>query len=309
MVKTPISGDKAIEYVEEATYGAPADDCTFLWCGLVNPFSPGIKSLLEETRFLSAKAATDKLQNYRNTQVGKELGASLTYYPQDWNLMEYITGISGTGSLSDTVKSIALLQKLGTNYYLYKGALLTKWGLSIPKVGRATVDVDMLIGDSEDPTTQDPIAAGGSLYNAGGGAHASEAAGAQLTWADLTALKMDANADPVTSITHLVGDIKFEISNKIELPKDVDSTLFTKAGTGVVLSRTLSVSLELTWIDEAFYTLVKNATKQNLKFTLGGKTFLIKGLIFPEFNPEMKPDELVGQEVTAVMDSPSLTIS
>ena len=95
----------------------------------------------------------------------------------------------------------------------------------------------------------------------------------------------------------------------VELPKDVDSTMWTDTGGYNVKIASMSVSLELGWIDMSFYDLVKASTKQNLKFTLGSKTFLVKGLIFPEFNPEIKPDDLMGQVVTAVMDQPDLTIT
>ena len=301
-IKTPITGTRSIEYVEEATYGTQPTDPTLLWLGLVNPFSPPIKRTMEEVRYLSAAGATKTLHNVRNVQVGGELGASFTYKVQDWDLVKYITG-SASG-LADDIKSISLVQGIeiasAMKYTVYKGCVLSKWSLTLPKSGIATADVDVVIGDVADPSAVDP---------AGLGTHASEVAGNPFIWEDITDLKMDANDPPTTAIAHNVGDIKLEITNDVELPKDVDSTMWTDTGGYNVKIASMSVSLELGWIDMSFFDLVKASTKQNLKFTLGGKTFSVKGLIFPEFNPEIKPDDLMGQVVTAVMDQPDLTIT
>lgn len=303
VIKTPITGTRSIEYVEEATYGTIPTNPTLLWLGLVNPFTSPIKRTMEEVRYLSAAAATKTLHNVRNVQVGGELGASFTYKVQDWDLVKYITG-SATG-LADDIKSISLVQGIeiasAMKYIVYKGCVLSKWSLTLPKSGIATADVDVVIGDVADPSADDPAGIAG--------AHASEAAGNPFIWEDITDLKMDANDPPTTAIAHNVGDIKLEILNDVELPKDVDSTMWTDTGGYNVKIASMSVSLELGWIDVSFFDLVKASTKQNLKFTLGNKTFLVKGLIFPEFNPEIKPDDLMGQVVTAVMDQPDLTIT
>jgi len=302
MAKLPIVGTKSIEYVEEATYGTIPPDPTLLWLGLVNPFSPTLKKTFEEVRYLGDAEDTNTLVKMRNLAVGGELGASFTYKPQDWDFIKYITG-SATG-LGDTIKSISMVQGIEVsdvmNYIVYKGAVCSKWELTLPKFGIATVDVDMLIGDVTDPATADP---------AGIGSHAGEAVGDPFLWKDITELKMDANDPPTTAIAHNVGDLKLGITNDIELPKDIDSTMWTSAAGHVVKNRTISVSMEMTWIDLSFYALVKASTKQNLKFTLGSKTFTIKGLIFPEWDPEMNPDDFFGQEVTAITDQPDLVMA
>lgn len=294
MVKMPISGAKAIEYVEEATYGTTPTDPAMVWLGLVNPFSPHIAKEYEEARYLGAHDATDMLQKMRNMQVSGELTASLTYKPQDWTFIQYITG-SATG-LADTVDSISVVQYTDANWIIYKGGILTKWELKLPKEGIATVDVDIGFGDVADPTETDYI---------GAGSHASEAAGDPFMWEDTTDVKLNDVA-----ITHSVGEITLGITNDVEFPKDIGSTMWTRAEGGVVTKRELSVSLELTWVDiDTFFDIVKAGTKQTLKFTLGGKIFTISGLIFPEYNPEITPDNFIGETITAVTDKPNLVMA
>ena len=301
MVKMPIVGTKSIEYVEEVTYGTIPTDPALLWLGLVNPFSPALKKTFEEIRYLGDAEDTNTLVKMRNLAVGGELGAAFTYKPQDWDFVKYITG--SKSGLSDTIKSISMVQGIEVsdvmNYIAFKGVVCSKWSLSLPKFGIATIDVDTLIGDVADPTTVDP---------AGGGSHAGEATGDPYLWKNVSDMKMDANAIPTTSIAHNVGDLKLEISNDIELPKDIDSTMWTNAAGHVVKNRTISLSTEMTWVDLTFFNLVKDSTKQNFRFTLGGKIFLVQGLIWPEWDPEMNPDDFFGQEVTAITDSPDLLI-
>jgi len=302
MAKMPIVGTKSIEYVEEATFGTIPDNPTLRWLGLVNPFSPAIKKTFEEIRYLGDAEDTNTLVNMRNLQVGGELSAPFTYKPQDWDFVEFVTGVPD--GLSDTIKSISMVQGIEVsdvmNYTTYKGAVCPKWSLSLPKFGIATVDVDMLVGDVADPTTTDP---------AGTGSHAGEATGDPFLWSDITDMRMDANDPPTTEIAHNVGDLKLEITNDIELPKDVDSTMWTKAAGHVVKNRSISLSAEMTWTDLTFYDLVKNSTKQNFRFTLGERIFMVKGLIWPEWNPEISPDDFFGEEVTAITDQPDLVIA
>ena len=289
----PISGAKSIEYVEEVIYGETPDDPVMGWVGLVNPFSPHIAKEYEEARYSGAHDAEDMLQKMRNMQVSGELTASMTYKPQDWTFLQYITG-SATG-FSDTVDSISVAQYTDGQWIIYKGGMLTKWELTLPKEGIATVDVDMGFGEVADPTVTDFI---------GIGSHASEDTRPPLMWEDTTDIKL--NGIP---ITHCLGELTLGITNDVEFPKDIGSSLWTRAEGAVVKKRELSVSLELTWVDLSFFNLVKAGTKQTLSFTLGNTRITVTGLIFPEVGYEITPDNFIGETVTAITDLPNLTIT
>ena len=293
MVKMPISGAKSIEYVEEVTYGTTPTDPVMGWVGLVNPFSPHIAKEYEEARYSGAHDAVDMLQKMRNMQVSGELTASMTYKPQDWTFLQYITG-NATG-LSDTVDSISVVQYTDGQWIVYKGGMLTKWELTLPKESIATVDVDMTFGGIADPTVTDFI---------GIGSHASENTTAPFKWEDTTNIKLNG-----ASIMHCLGELKLGITNEVKLPKDIGSSMWTRAEGAVVTKRELSVSLELTWADLSFFNLVKAGTKQTLSFTLGDKRLTVTGLIFPEVGYEITPDNFIGETVTAITNLPDLTIA
>ena len=317
--KKPITGNKYVEYQAEDRNGTGCwgvlqeDDLTlpiFKWLGLVNEFIPPHKELYEETRYLGASTETHTLELNRNTNVGTELTASLKYVMQNWEFMEFITG--SLTELSDTVDSVSMVAYLDNvtpdKWTVLTGGMLTKWALSVPESGLATVDVDLMFGEVDSLTSTDPIA--------GEGSHATELTTAPYTWKGLSGLLMDANDPPTTSFKDIVGDFGMTISNEVEMPKGVDSDFATK-GMGVAINkRTVEVSLDLTYTSpniSTFQSLVVGHTKQNLKFTLGTATnyatITVKGLIFPEWVAELKPSELVGQTVTAITDLPSMDIT
>ena len=219
---------------------------------------------------------------------------------QDWNFIQYIAGT--TEGLSDTVDSISIVAFINSKWIVLTGGMLTKWALTLPESGIATVDVDMMFGEVDSLTSDDPK---------GSGSHASELLTAPYTWKDVTELYMDANDPPVTSFKDIVGDIGLTIANDVEIPKGVDSTYTTKGIGVIVKKRTIEVSLDLIYTSSnlaTFHGLVTNHTKQNLTFTINGRIVTVKGLLFPEWVAELKPSELVGQTVTAITDLPYFSI-
>ena len=313
-LKSPVTGVKYVEYQAEDRNGAGCwgvlqenDEITgglpiFKWLGLATEFVPPRKEIYEETAYLGASDEDHTLELQRNINVGSELNASLKYVMQDWDFIEFITG-SLTG-FSDTVDSVSVVAFIDAKWTVLTGGMLTKWALSVPVDGLATVDVDFMFADADVLTSTDPIATEGT--------HASELADAPYTWKGISGLFMDATADPSTSFLDIVGDVGLAITNDVEMSKGVDSAYLTK-GVGMTINkRKLEVSLDLTYTAPnltTFHNLVKNHTKQNLKFHLGNYTVLVKGLLFPEWVAELKPSELVGQTVTAITDLPSMTLT
>ncbi|MCK4529329.1 hypothetical protein KAW18_18350 [candidate division WOR-3 bacterium] len=316
--KNPVTGVKYVEYQAEdrnvdgcwgvllAEAGPPVLPI-FKWLGLATEFIPPHKEIYEETAYLGASDETHTLELQRNTNVGSELTASLKYIMQDWAFIEYITGAM-TG-FSDTVDSVSVVTYLNDvtvdKWTVLTGGMLTKWAMSVPVDGLATVDVDFVFADADILTSTDPI-------GVAGGVHASELATAPYTWKGITLLKMDTNDPPTTVFTDIVGDIGLAITSDVEMSKGVDS-LYMSKGSGVTInSRKVEVSLDLTYTSPnlaTFQSYVEDHDKLNLSFHLGNYTVLVKGLLFPEWVAELKPGELVGQTVTAITDLPSLTLT
>jgi len=146
-LKKPISGRKYVEYTPEnrnttGTWGVMPNNPTLLWLGLVNEFTGTHKELHEESRNTGDSDETHTLELQRNTSVGAELTASLKYVMQDWDFIKYITG--SEGGFSDTVDSISVVYYIDSEWRVLTGGILTKWNLTIPKFGIATVDTDIL---------------------------------------------------------------------------------------------------------------------------------------------------------------------
>lgn len=306
-VKVPITGAKYVEYAAEdkvgtGTWGVlipPDTPEKFLWLGLVNEFIPPHKELYEEHKYLGASGEEHSLELKRNISVGTELTATLKYAMQDWTFLNYITG-AATG-FDDAVDSVSVIAYIDSMWTVLTGGMLTKWALSIPESGIATVDVDLMFADVVGPSAVDP--------NTGTGAHADELTDPPYVWKDITLLKMGA-AGSEASLVDIVGGLTMTITSEVEMSKGVDSEYATK-GSGVTVNcRDIEVSLDLTYTDlTTIRALVTGHTKQSLTFTLGGKVITVGGLLFDEWVAELKPCELVGQTITAKTDLASLVIA
>ena len=303
-VVIPIATKGSIEWKEEdrfvgGDWGSLQATPAMKAIGLVSPFDPHYGRVLKENSYLPAYEDVDDLMKSRTLQVGGEVSGKFSYYPQNWDLIEYATG--DAAGLDATVDSLSLLSYVDSKYTLITGAMVTDYTINIPAEDWVKVDVSYIAGDVADPSGVDPAAAG---------THASEAAGNPFLWSGLSALKFGSADPPVSDFSDIVGDIKLSIKNDWDLPVHGDSTMWTKAGGPILKKRTLEVSLGMTWADvDSFWSIMKASTKQNLKFTLGAKTFTVKGLIVPELNPKQDPEEYIGETVSFATDRVDLVIA
>jgi hypothetical protein len=301
-VVIPVSTKGSVEWLEEDRLGA-GTWCTLLASGamksigLVSPFEPHYGRKLLTKSYLPAYDDVDDLMKERTLQVGGELSGKFTYYPQNWDMIPYATG--DASGCDATVDSISILSFLDDKYTLITGAMITDYVITIPKEDWVTVDVSYIAGDVADPSGVDPATT-----------HAAEAAGDAFLWAGLSTLKFGPADPPVTDFSDIVGTIKLAIKNDWDLPMHADSTTWTKAAGPVLKSRHIEVSLDMTWESiDSFWDIMKNSTKQNFKFTLGGKTFLMKGLIVSELNLKQDPENYIGETITFATDRPDLVMS
>lgn len=302
-VVIPVTTKGSIEWIEEdrfvETWGTFPTNPAMKAIGLVSPFEPHAGRILKENSYLPAHDDVDDLMKARNMQVGGELSGKFSYYPQDWNLLQYATG--DAAGLDATVDSLSLLSFVDNQYTVIKGSMITEYTINIPAEDWVKIDVSYIAGDVADPSGVDPT---------GAGSHASEAAGDPFLWAGLENLFFDGSDTPTTAFTDVVGDITVSIKNDWDLPVHGDSTMWTKAAGPVLKSRSIDVSLGMIWADvESFWAIMKASTKQNLKFTLGSKTFIIKGLIVPELNLKQDPEDYIGETVNFASDRVDMVIS
>ena len=301
-VVIPVSTKGSVEWLEEDRFGTGDwgdldDPSAMKVIGLVSPFDPHYGRVLKENSYLPAHDDVDDLMKTRTLKVGGEVSGKFSYYPQSWDLIQYATG--DASGVDATVDSITLLSYLDSQYTLIKGTMITDYTINIPAEDWVKVDVSYIAGDVADPSGVDPVTS-----------HAAEAAGDPFLWSGLSALKFDANDPPTTDFSDIVGDMKLSIKNDWDLPVHADSTTWTGAGGPVLKSRSIEVSLHMTWANvESFWDIMKASTKQNLKFTLGGTTFTVKGLIVPELNPKQDPEDYINETVTFATDRVDLVMA
>ena len=297
-VVIPVSTKGSVEWIEEDRFvgggwGTFPTNPAMNAIGLVSPFDPHYGRKLTTNSYLPAHDDVEDLMKERTLQVGGELSGKFTYYPQNWDLIPYVTG--DASGLDATVDSIALLSYLDGLYTATTGVMITDYTINIPAEDWVNIDVSYIAGDVADPSGADPASS-----------HAAEAAGNPYLWSGLSGLKF---GDPVAAFTDVVGTIKLAIKNDWDLPVHGDSTMWTKAAGPVLKARHIEVSIDMVWESvNSFWDIMKDSTKQNLEFILGAKKFTVQGLIVPELNLKQDPEDYIGETITFATDRPDLVM-
>ena len=299
-----------VSYQAEDIYGSGEygvivdDDITtpiMLWPGLTKSFLVGVEEVYEEILHLGAHGDTSLLGNVRNMKMKEELPFSAEIVPQKtlhWPLLKFIVG--GSGAFSDEVDSTSWVKELDSKFSVFTGHMFESYKVDIPEQGIASQTISGFAGSQVAPSVTDPAETNAS-------ANTSD----PVTWNDITSIKMDGNDPPTTDISHCIGDISFGFTSEIAKRKHPESTLTTKICGVRVMKRIMDVSLTLTYADQTFISLVTGGTTQNLQIKIGATpdetTFTFKGLKWPKYVAEAKPDEIIGDTITALTDKPAFT--
>jgi hypothetical protein len=294
----PIGG--SIEYVAEkrlsgGSWAVMPTNPIMKSFGLVGSFSAPLEETYDETTYLRAHGDS-RLERERNVITGGVLPLSLTVYPQNFDFLECVTGDElGLGDNPDTY---SIVETQDSKYSVWNGIMFESFKVELPERGKAKVDMSAFAAHYVAPNVTDPV---------GTGTHAIIDQTSQIKWNDITELKMDGNAVPTTSIAGCIGDISFSFTSDMWKKGDVKSTNFTKQGGVYIVKRNFELSLGITYVNDSFYTLVTAGTPQNILLKLGGDTFIFKNILWPKWIGEAKPNDLLANTITCVVDQPIFT--
>jgi hypothetical protein len=266
--------------------------------GLSTMFSVDVDETYEEIQFTPAHEEPNILEKVVNVKIGEELPFTLTTYPQKnagWPLLQYVTG--ATDGLGDEPASTTWMKELNGKYSLFPGIMMEDVKVEIPGVGVVKESYTGFAGHRAAITDTAPD----------GITEAAKDDNRALVWSDISEIFMDDKAVPDTLIPHCISDISFGFTNEVVKFVHPNSTLSTKIYGVRVVSRKMFVTLKLGWVSDAFLAIVEGSTTQSLKFTLDGTTFIFGGLYFPKYVSKADPRELVGDNITSIMNKPTFT--
>lgn len=283
-----VSGNNAVEYVEEATFATMPTNPTMLWMGLVKSFTPTVRSVVNDTRYMAA-AGDEALEAVLTTKTGQELEIAARILPQ--SLTFWATyALGAADGTADTLPSISIghvIDNITTPAYgVYSGCVVKSAKLTFARDEPATLDITWLAADFDGYSGSDYI---------GTGSHASASTSSPLVWSDLTALTWGGAA-----LGPYVQELTISIDNQLKPVYDIGATTSTGIITILPTKRDIKVSLTLDFDDVDFYNSVGSLTKQDLVATISGTTYTIAGVAFPELAAEYKGDDAIEQTIESV---------
>ena len=292
-----VKGAQPVEYIEETSgFASPQGAAkTWNWIGVVQNWSVTQSVETETIRYLPAEGASDKLEKRMNVANAEMWEADLTYNPQDYTLLQYFTGASGGTSDSLATLQFGEIEEDNGEYRRLLGAVGEEWTLSVSENETAEVSASFMMADGENWSTTDYI------DSTNGGAHASEDASEPFGYDDLSNVTLGG-----VELDHAIESLELSISNDLEVVRDPNAGRGSHIAALVPTSREITVDLTLSYSDMSMASRVRNYTSETFEFTLGGTTFTVNDVQFPEFPYEFGPEDLVGDSVTS---DPAGTIS
>jgi hypothetical protein len=204
MAKMPMSGLKAVEFIEEVTFATTPTDSNWSWIGLVDKYDTPIKKDTESFKYLPDPDDTTGLSKKRTQVVGGTLEGSISYYAQDFAFWKYVMGNAST--LGNTLTPISIAQTLAEpddtkKFIVTKGNVLKSLKITLPVDGVGKCDGSLQRADIADPSATDPT---------GTGDWEDEDTSDALLWENITDMCMDANAQQIRQVQG-IGKMKIQV--------------------------------------------------------------------------------------------------
>jgi hypothetical protein len=128
MAATILDGhvEKAVEFVEEATFNTFPTDPTMLdWGGYANPAKIKKTTIVDDFPYLKGAGGTNQLQAVQSQKVSEAFEASIEIRPTAWTMLPYIlcAANASTYAIGDNIFDVALGLKVHDQYETLKAAV------------------------------------------------------------------------------------------------------------------------------------------------------------------------------------------
>ncbi|RLG22212.1 hypothetical protein DRN72_02555, partial [Methanosarcinales archaeon] len=181
-----IRGNQPVEYVDETTFGVFPTEPVMQWFGLVERFTPTIRTQTGDIRYLRA-SGEEALESLTIEKTGQEIELAMSIKPNDltWWATHVLGSASGTDDDLPSISIGHIVDVGGTDHFgKYAGCVVKSATLTFREGEVATLDVTMIGADYAGYTTSDYV---------GAGSHASPSTSV-LKWDDITSLTLGGEA-------------------------------------------------------------------------------------------------------------------
>lgn len=283
-----VAGAQPVEYAEETDFATElTDDTNYEWFGIVDSWSAEQGVETESITYLPEYGADNKLEKRVNVKLREMYEGDITYHPQEgFDFLQYFTGeIGGTqddvtslqiGEVNESVEPEEFRRLLGG-----VGEEVT---ISVEEDGVVEVDGSFMFADAEDWTDIDYVGTEGS--------HAVENTTEPLSYDDLSDVTY--GGQPMDG---MIESVELSISNEIAEVRDPNVERPTQLAALVPVDREVTVSVDFTYENFDILNEVRAYEPKNFEFTLGGTTFDIDGVQFPQAPYEYTADDLVADSL------------
>jgi len=283
--KNVIQGAQPVEYLEETSYATPETDGSWNWLGIGTSWSVDLGVESESITYLPEYNASNKLEKRMNVKHREMYEGEATYHPQDFDILPYFTGADGgTSDDPPTIQFGEVNESVSPEEFrrMY-GGMGEDFSLSVGEDETAEVTSSFIFTDAEDWGTTDYV---------GAGSHASEDTTEPFKYDDLNTVTYGG-----TSLDEAVESLELSVSQDVAVVRDPRSSNSTLIDALIPVDREITVSMDVTYTTFDMQSEVRSYTRQDLVFDLGGYSFTIEGVQFPESPYEFTADDLVSDSI------------
>lgn len=287
--QTTFHGAQPVEYVEESSFATPETDPNMQWIGLVTEHS-ATEGVEQETINYAPENNGKKLDAKVNVKTGEMWEGEIVYRPQDWTWLQYWTGAAGdTGDDPSSIQIGEQADEAG-EYRRILGCVGEEIEITVSEDEAFEVTASYLAADGEDWSTSDYIDSDTS--DSSSGSHATEDSSDPFTYDDLANVQWNGS-----SLDGAIEEFTITISNDLTLVKDPDATADSNVAAIRPTTREITVEPTLNYNSMTMANSIRSDTVGDFSFDVGGTTFTVSNVKFPEFPYEMSSEDLVGDSV------------
>ena len=293
MAATILDGhvEKAVEFVEEATFNTfPTDPTMLNWGGYANPAKIKKTMIPDDFPYLKGAGSANQLQAVQTQKVSEAFEASIEVRPTAWTMLPYAlcAANASTYAIGDNIFDVAIGMKVNDEFETLNGGCFSKLECTIEEDKAAVETITGMFASTSGE---------GSTY-IGAGAHAGDPSGDALTMSGITSMLYDAAA--LSTVNAHVDSIKFGIEHDVKPVKDLSASQTSKIAGWAFGPRNITLELGMSIDDMTLGTQMLAGAAHTFAFTALSKTLTFSNVIWKgDWEKNLQKDDIVGMTLKA----------